>query len=75
MMINHVNIPGPAKNYVQGPGMPLGLGMALSQNSDAMQYFASLPRARQQAIIDHTQSIHSSVEMRAFVAKLSQGNW
>ncbi len=58
------------ENYVDGPEMPMGLGMALAQNLEAMNRFASLPRERQQAIIAHTHSIRSKEEMRAYVQSL-----
>lgn len=62
------------ENYVDGPEMPLGLGMALAQNMDAMNYFASLSREQQTAIIQHTHSISSKSEMRAFVDSLVNNN-
>ena len=47
--------------------LPMGLGMALAQNPDAMEYFCSLPEQEQQSIIDHTHSIQSRREMHDFV--------
>ena len=52
--------------------IPLGLGMALAQHVDAMQYFASLPKNEQQQIINHTHTIGSKQEMRAFVQSLAE---
>lgn len=52
--------------------VPMGLGMALAQNTEAMAYFAGLSKEQQQAIIDGTHSIHSKEEMRAYVERLSQ---
>ena len=59
-------------NLVDGPDMPLGLGMALAQNLNAMNRFATLPAAQQQAIIAHTHSISSKEEMQAYVQSLLQ---
>lgn len=59
-------------NYVDGPEMPLGLGMALAQNLNAMNRFATLSPAEQKAIIAHTQSIGSKEEMAAYVQSLLQ---
>lgn len=59
-------------NFVDGPEMPLGLGMALAQNLNAMNRFASLSKAEQQAIIAHTHSINSKEEMQAYVQTLFQ---
>lgn len=58
------------KNYVNGPEMPMGLGMALAENISAMQHFAALSPTQQQAVIDHTHQICSKQEMRAYVQSL-----
>ncbi len=57
-------------NFVNGPGIPMGLGMALAQNTKAMQYFASLPAQEQQTIIENTHNIRSKQEMQSFVNSL-----
>jgi uncharacterized protein YdeI (YjbR/CyaY-like superfamily) len=61
------------ENYVNGPQMPMGLGMALAENMQAMQYFAALPDQKKQAVIDHTHQIQSKQEMRQFVQELPSG--
>lgn len=50
--------------------LPLGLGMALAQNIDAMSYFASQTADRQREIIDATHGISSKSEMRRYVDSL-----
>lgn len=60
----------PKSNLVDGPEMPLGLGMALAQNLEAMNRFAQMTPAQQQAVIARTHSIHSKEEMRALVDSL-----
>ena len=50
--------------------LPLGLGMALAQNSEAMSKFASLPAQKQREIISHTHAIHSKAEMQHYVNSL-----
>ena len=50
--------------------IPLGLGMALSQNLDAMQYFSALPEDRKREIIDGTHTIRSKKEMHSYVQSL-----
>ncbi len=50
--------------------LPLGLGMALAKNFDAMTYFSNLSKSEQQRIIDHTHSIASKQEMQAYVQSL-----
>ncbi len=60
------------KTHSQGPELPLGLGMALAQNLQAMRHFSSLSNEAQQALIDQTHSIRSKQEMRAFVDRLTR---
>lgn len=57
-------------NYANNPEMPMGLGMALAQNLQAMEYFAALPPEQQNAVIEQTHSIHSKNEMQEFVRNL-----
>ena len=59
-------------NYVNGPDMPIGLGMALAQNLSAMERFAALPREEQRRIIAGTRGIGSREEMQAYVGSLFQ---
>lgn len=62
--------------------MPLGLGMALAQNKQALFYFSRLDEASQQELISRVHSVNSKEEMKEFVEKLaakeeeagSQGN-
>ena len=58
------------QNFANGPEIPVGLGMALAMNVDAMNYFSSLSDEGRQTIIDRTHSIHSKKEMQAFVRSL-----
>lgn len=55
-------------NSKNGSDIPLGLGMALMQNSDAYTVFAALEEEKQQKIIDGTKTIKSRDEMRNYVA-------
>ena len=55
--------------------LPLGLGMALAQNTDAMMAFASMNPAQQQGVIDRTHSIASKKEMRALVDSIGNGSF
>ena len=50
--------------------LPLGFGMALAQNVDAMEYFSALPKQKQQEIIDHTHQIESKQEMHDYVQSM-----
>lgn len=62
------------QNLANDPEMPMGLGMALSKNLEAMNRFASLPHEKQQAIIEHTHQIGSKKEMEQFVSIIAEGN-
>ncbi|NMP37822.1 MAG: hypothetical protein GX051_06815 [Clostridiales bacterium] len=62
------------KSKGSGSDIPLGLGMAFAQNTDAMEYFSSLSKTRQQQIIDKAHSIGSSQEMQALVKNLGEKN-
>ncbi len=50
--------------------LPVGFGMALSQNIYAMEYFSSLPKPGQRAIIEQARSVSSNAEMHNFVNSL-----
>lgn len=50
--------------------MPIGLGMALAMNPEAMQKFASLPENKKQEIINGTHSVTSKEEMRHYVERI-----
>lgn len=50
--------------------MPMGFGMALARNPEAMQKFASLSENTKQAIISGTHSVSSKEEMRQYVANI-----
>ena len=51
--------------------LPMGLGMALAQNVDAMEQFASLSPDEPRQIIDQTHTINSKSEMQSFVQHLT----
>ncbi|MCI9363952.1 MAG: YdeI/OmpD-associated family protein [Oscillospiraceae bacterium] len=48
----------------------MGLGMALAQNLDAMEYFAGLTPEQQYSVVEQTHSIRSKKEMQQFVQNL-----
>ncbi|HEZ7986662.1 MAG TPA: hypothetical protein RWO09_06980 [Ruminococcus sp.] len=50
--------------------MPIGFGMALAMNPEAMQKFASLPEAKKQRIINGTHTVSSKSEMRQYVENI-----
>ncbi|MBQ7788511.1 MAG: hypothetical protein IJ398_02525 [Clostridia bacterium] len=50
--------------------LPLGFGMALAQNPEAMQKFALLSEEEKQEIINGTHSVKSRKEMHEYVNRL-----
>lgn len=62
------------ENFANGSDVPMGLGMALAQNIDAMNYFSALSEQDRQGIIDRTHAIESKEEMQAFVNSLVKTN-
>lgn len=50
--------------------LPLGFGLALAQNTEAMEKFATLSDSQKQEIINGTHAITSKSEMREYVSKI-----
>lgn len=50
--------------------LPMGFGMALLQNKEAMDAYDKLPLNRQIEVINGTHSIRSKQEMQNYVASL-----
>ena len=50
--------------------MPIGFGMALAMNPEAMEKFASLPENKKAEIINGTHSVSSKAEMKQYVEKI-----
>lgn len=59
-------------NLANGPEIPMGLGMALAQNSEAMHRFEQLTQEQKQQVIEHTHSISSKQEMQSYVQSFFQ---
>lgn len=58
-------------NTGKNADLPLGLGMALMQNTDAFLYFLALDKAEQARIIEQSKQVKSRSEMKSFVSGLS----
>ncbi len=55
-------------NNNDNPGkIPMGLSVALYQNSDAMSFFGALSPDEQQEIINHTHTIQSNQDIQDFL--------
>lgn len=47
--------------------LPLGMGMALAQDTVAMERFAALPETEKQSIIAGAHAVQSKAEMRSYL--------
>lgn len=52
--------------------IPIGLGMALAQDLDAMQQFSSLSEAQKKEVIQKTHQVKSKQEMKNLVSNLAE---
>lgn len=52
--------------------LPLGFGMALAQNENAMKRFESMTEAEKQSVLNRAHGVASKQEMRQLVASLTQ---
>jgi len=57
-------------NILGDDEIPIGFGMALAADSNAMQYFSSLDNTKRKEILDQVRNIHSKNEMQSFVEKM-----
>lgn len=63
------------KNYANGDGIPLGFGMLLAQNTDAMNRFSALTDEQKQSIINGAAKVNSKKEMREYVNQIINGTF
>lgn len=54
--------------------LPLGFGMALAQNEQAMHAFEAMTEAQKRAVIEQTHAVTSRREMQQLVSGLVSGN-
>ena len=54
-------------------GMPMGFGMALNQNTEAMIHYAAMSKQQQKAIRDRAKTIQTREEMYQLVAQIANG--
>ena len=57
-------------NLFGNPEIPMGLGMALAKNVEAMNAFTALPPEGRAAVIEKTHSVQSKKEMEQLVRSL-----
>lgn len=58
-------------NFVNGKDIPLGFGMALAQNSEAMTRFSAMTEEQRRQLIAGTHSVRSKKEMQAYVDRIA----
>lgn len=51
--------------------LPMGFGMALAQNQNAMTNFSAMSAEQKQSVINSTKQIKSKKEMKGFVSNLA----
>lgn len=54
--------------------VPLGFGMALAQNTAAMNRYAHLTETQKQDVLNKAHNVRSEKEMYSLVASLANGN-
>ncbi len=54
--------------------VPIGFGMALSQNEAAMMRYGQLDETKKQEILNKAHNVRSEKEMYTLVASLANGN-
>ena len=55
--------------------VPIGFGMALAQNTAAMNRYANLTEAQKQDVLSKAHNVHSEKEMYSLVASLASGTF
>jgi hypothetical protein len=53
--------------------VPIGFGMALAQNYDAMAAYSAMPDDQKQAVLNRAHNVRSETEMYSLVASLVNG--
>lgn len=54
--------------------VPIGFGMALSMNKEALKTFGALSEVQQNNILAHARGIHSKEEMHRFVSDIANSS-
>ena len=53
--------------------MPMGFGMALNQNTEAMIHYAALTKEQQKSLRDQAWNLKTKEEMYQLVAQIANG--
>lgn len=60
-------------NINQDDSLPIGFGMALAMNMEAMDHFSHLSDSQKEEVINKAKSVQSKSEMQKIVNELSSG--
>ena len=63
------------QNYAGNLEIPVGLGVALARNMEAMNHFARLSKEEQQSVIERTRLLRSNEEIQKLVQSLGPGGF
>jgi len=59
--------------FTETPNVPIGLGIALCKNPEAMKKYAFLSKEQKLNVISRSHGVESRDEMDAFVEALAEG--
>ena len=62
------------KDLLSNKEVPIGMGMALAMNTDAMAKFSSLDESGKQKVIEGAHGINSKQEMQQYVNHIGNGD-
>ncbi|MBO5460821.1 MAG: hypothetical protein J5983_03370 [Ruminococcus sp.] len=61
-------------NIGEGGDMPIGFGLSLAANSEAMEVFANMSDSEKERTVEMSRQMHSRAEMEKYVNSLSEKN-
>lgn len=63
------------KNLLGDNEIPIGFGMALAKDLDAMNYFSNLEESKKDQIIEQSRQIQSKSQMEQYVSSLKNDSF
>ncbi|MDD4715513.1 MAG: hypothetical protein PHT34_03050 [Oscillospiraceae bacterium] len=52
--------------------MPIGFGMELAKNLNALRRFSELPKSQQKSLVEGARQVNSKEDMRSYVGQIEQ---
>lgn len=62
-------------NLLGNDELPIGFGMALAKDTQAMNTFSTMDKIQQNNVVEQARQINSKNEMQQFVSSLSQDSF